>query len=313
MTALRPATFLAALVLALTISACDRSGPAPVGSASIAADASHARFRVVAAENFWGSLAAQLAGDRAQVQSIVTDPEADPHSYQPNAQDARAIAGANMVIINGLGYDEWAHQLVQASPASGRVVLDVGTLLSLPPGSNPHRWYFPGDVRAVIGAIASDYERLDPADAAYFAGRARDLTEVGLARYDALRAQIRARYRGVPVGYSESIFQGLGQDLGLRLLTPYSFARAIAEGTDVTAGDKETVDAQARERRIRVWVFNSQNVTPDVQRVNELARQAHIPIATVTETLSPAGESFQQWQVTQLEALQRALRQATGR
>ena len=117
----------------------------------------------------------------------------------------------------------------------------------------------------------------------------------------------------MPVGYSESIFQGLGQDLGLRLLTPYSFAKAIAEGTDVTAGDKETVDAQAREHRIRVWVFNSQNVTPDVQRVNELARQAHIPIATVTETLSPAGESFQQWQAAQLEVLERALHQATGR
>ena len=156
-------------------------------------------------------------------------------------------------------------------------------------------------------------ERLDPADASYFAARAQLLKEVGLARYDALRAQIRARYDGTPIGYSESIFQGLGQDLGLRLMTPYSFAKAIAEGTDVTAGDKETVDAQAREHRIRVWVFNSQNVTPDVQRVNELARHAHIPIATVTETLSPAGESFQQWQAAQLEDLERALHPATGR
>ncbi len=267
----RPARAPAAVLLVLLASACDRSGPAAVGPAPVAG-APHAHLRVVAAEDFWGSLAAQLAGDRAQVQSIITDPETDPHSYEPNAQDARAIAGANMVIINGVGHDEWAHQLVRASPASGRVVLDVGTLLSLPSGSNPHRWYFPGDVRAVIAAIASDYERLDPADAAYFAGRTRELTEVGLARYNALRAQIRERYLGVPVGYSESIFQGLGADLGLRLLTPYSFVKAIAEGTDVTAGDKETVDAQARERRIRVWVFKSQNVTPDVQRVSELAR-----------------------------------------
>ena len=60
-------------------------------------------------------------------------------------------------------------------------------------------------------------------------------------------------------------------------------------------------------------MFNSQNVTPDVQRVNELARQAQIPIATVTETLSPASDSFQQWQVAELEGLQRALHAATGR
>ena len=151
------------------------------------------------------------------------------------------------------------------------------------------------------------------ATAAYFAARRQDFERRDLARYDALRRHIRARYAGVPVGYSESIFQPLGDDLGLRLLTPYGFAKAIAEGTDVTAQDKQTVDAQASERRIAVWVFNSQNVTPDVQRVNELARAHGIPVATVTETLSPASDSFQQWQVAELQALARALHEATGR
>ena len=125
--------------------------------------------------------------------------------------------------------------------------------------------------------------------------------------------QIRARYGGVAVGYSESIFQPLGEALGLRLLTPYSFTKAIAEGTDVTAADKQTVDRQAVRRLIKVWVFNSQNVTPDVQRVNELAAAAGIPIATVSETLAPAGATFEQWQVSELERLQRALARGTGR
>ena len=74
----------------------------------------------------------------------------------------------------------------------------------------------------------------------------------------------------------------------MKLLTPYSFAKAIAEGTEVSAKDKQTVDNQAQQRLIKVWVYNSQNVTPDVQRINALAKQQHIPIATVTETLSPA-------------------------
>ena len=156
MPALRPASVLAALILALPCRPATARGPLP-SAPPRSRRAPHARFRVVAAENFWGSLAAQLAGDRAQVQSIVTDPETDPHSYQPNAHDARAIAQANMVIVNGVGYDEWAHQLVQTSPAPGRTLLDVGSLLSLPPGSNPHRWYFPGDVDAVIAAITADY------------------------------------------------------------------------------------------------------------------------------------------------------------
>ena len=100
---------------------------------------------------------------------------------------------------------------------------------------------------------------------------------------------------------------------GLRLLTPRSFAKAIAEGTEVTAEDRRTVDRQAEDGEIKVWVFNSQNVTPDVQRVNEIVRAKAIPVATVTETLSPASDSFQQWQVAELEGLRRALRAATGR
>ena len=126
-------------------------------------------------------------------------------------------------------------------------------------------------------------------------------------------ATIRARYAGVPVGYSESIFQPLGEALGLKLLTPYSFAKAIAEGTDVSAADKQTVDTQAQKRLIKVWVYNSQNATPDVQRVNQLARAAHIPITTITETLSPASATFEQWQVAELQNLQQALHQATGK
>ena len=186
---------------------------------------------------------------------------------------------------------------------SGRVTLNVGRLFGLQEGDNPHRWYFPADVYAVVKRSPHDYERLDPGAKGYFAQRRRTFETQGLARYDQLRREIRARYAGTPVGYSESIFQGLGENLGLKLATPYSFAKAIAEGSEVTAQDKRTVDSQAEHHKITVWVFNSQNVTPDVQRVNELARAAHIPIATVTETLSPASDSFEQWQVAELEGL----------
>jgi len=305
--ALRRAPLILVLVaLAVLAGGCDRSSPTSGAAGS-------RRLTVVAAENFWGSIAAQLAGEKGSVQSIIVNPSTDPHSYQPTASDARTMAGAEIAIVNGAGYDEWAQQLLQASPLRGREILNVGALLKLAPGANPHRWYFPADVRVVIDRIVADYDQIDPADAAYFAARRHSLEAFGLARYDALRREIRARYAGVAVGYSESIFQGLGEDLGLRLLTPYSFAKAIAEGTDVTAEDKETVDVQARLHEIKVWVYNSQNVTPDVQRVNDIARTQHIPIVTVTETLSPASASFEQWQVGELEALIRALHRATGR
>jgi zinc/manganese transport system substrate-binding protein len=285
---------------------CDKSDPGGGSGAD-------GRLRVVAAENFWGSIAAQLGGDRVSVSSIIVNPSTDPHSYEPSAQDARTMAGAKLAIVNGIGYDNWAPKLLAASPESGRVVLNVGDLLGSQTGENPHQWYSPASVQKVIEQVVADYDKLDPSGAAYFAQRERAFETMDLARYDALRKEIRTKYAGTPVGYSESIFRPLGEDLHLKLRTPYSFAKAVAEGTDVTAQDKRTVDEQAEGRQIKVWVFNSQNVTPDVQRVNELAKAAGIPIATVTETLDPAGDTFEGWQVEQLEGLLKALREATGR
>ncbi len=292
--------------LAAFVAGCGSSGAPVVGGSA-------ARVQVVAAENFWGSIAAQLGGAKAQVRSIIVNPGTDPHSYEPTPADARTLAGSQLAIVNGVGYDNWGSKLLEASPSSGRVVLNVGNLLGLQAGANPHRWYFPADVQRVIAAVTTAYQRLDPSAAGYFAARRAAFESAGLARYDELRAQIRAKYAGVPVGYSESIFQGLGEDLQLKLLTPYSFVKAIAEGSEVTAQDKRTVDEQAEAREIRVWVFNSQNVTPDVERVNEIARAKGIPIATVTETLSPAADTFEQWQVAELEGLEWALHAATGR
>lgn len=277
------------------------------------ASAAGGPLQVVAAENFWGSIASQLGGSRVSVRSIIVNPNTDPHSYEPTASDARTMATAKLAIVNGIGYDSWASRLLAANPVSGRSTLDVGDLLGLKEGDNPHQWYSPVSVQRVIRAIVADYKRLDPADSAYFAAQERHFETVSLATYNRLRADIRRRFAGVPVGYSESIFQPLGRSLGLKLLTPYSFAKAIAEGTEISAKDKQTVDAQAQRRLIKVWVYNSQNATPDIQRINAICRARRIPIATVTETLDPATLSFEQWQVAELRGLIHALHRPTGR
>lgn len=271
------------------------------------------KVRVVAAENFWGSIARQLGGVHAQVTSVIVNPAQDPHAYEPTTVDGRTMATAQLAIVNGVGYDPWAPKLLAASPVDGRITLTVGSLLHLHDGDNPHRWYDPAGVLVVARRIAADLEKLDPAHKAYFAARLSRFDGPGLASYHTLIAQIRARYSGVPVGASESIFALLAPALGLKLVTPYSFMKAISEGTEVTAQDTITTERQLTAHLVKVWVYNSQNVTPGIQRLNALARAVHIPIATVTETLSPATDSFQQWQVAQLSRLEAALHQATGR
>lgn len=293
-----------AIVLAGLVAGCGASAGAGGGDGKI---------QVAAAENFWGSLAAQLGGSKATVKSVITNPDTDPHSYEPTAADSRTMAIAQLAIVNGIGYDPWAPKLLAADPATGRITLTVGDLLRLKPGDNPHQWYSPAHVEQVIAAITGDLQRLDPKDAGYFAERRGELEQHGLARYKQLIATIRRRYAGVPVGASESIFAPLALALGLNLATPPGFLKAISESTDPTAAEKATVDRQIATHAVKVWVPNSQNSTPDVQRLTAAARAVGIPVVSVTETLAPASASFEQWQSGQLEALRQALARATGR
>jgi zinc/manganese transport system substrate-binding protein len=278
-----------------------------------ASTASGGRISVVAAENFWGSIARQLGGDRVSVTSIISNPNADPHSYEPTPGDGRTVATAQLMILDGIGYDPWAQQLLAANPTSGRTVLNVGDLVHVPVGGNPHRWYDPTNVRQVITQITADYRAIDPKDAAYFDHRRQVYEDVTLAPYNALISSIRSKYAGTPIGASESIVSPLAQALGLDMLTPASFLDAISEGSDPTAADKATIDQQISKRQIAIYVYNTQNATPDVAAQVAEAKSNGIPVATVTETLVPANQTFQAWQVRELQGIQSALAKATGR
>lgn len=286
--------------------------PSVAPSAVPTASGSTAPLNVVAAENFWGSIAAQLGGARVKETSVISDPNTDPHDYEPSPSDARTFAGAAFVIVNGVGYDPWAPQLLDANPVNGRVVLTVGDLVGVAEGGNPHRWYSPPDVRKVIDQITADYKQLDPPNAAYYDAQHDQYVNQGLATYMQLINDIKAKYASTPVGASESIFAPLSDALGLSLLTPASFLEAISEGTDPTASDLQTINQQIQTKQIKVYVYNSQNATPDVQTQVDAAKAQGIPVTTITETLTPPTATFQDWQSTQLKALQAALAQGTG-
>jgi len=270
-------------------------------------------INVAASINAWGSILTQLGGGHVHATSIIPSPDTDPHDYEATPADARTIAGARLFVENGIGYDSWAAKAVAANPDSGRTVLDVGKLVGVPAGGNPHRWYSPSDVDKVADTITADLKKADPDDAGYFDQQRTAFDTTGLATYHKLINDIKTKYAGTPVGASESIFAPLSDALGLKLLTPPSFLKAISEGTDPSPADKSTIDGQITDKKIKVYVFNSQNSTPDVSAQVKAAKKAGIQVSTVTETLSPAGVSFQAWQSAQLQTLADALHKATGK
>lgn len=304
-------------ILILAIAGTTALGAGAVGGVPSAAAGTRrvdsGKVRVVAAEDVWGSIVRQIGGSRVSVTSIVKNPDTDPHDYEPTPSNGRAVASADYVVVNGIGYDPWARKLVDANPDGHRKVLDVGNLVGVKDGGNPHQWYAPTSVLRVAHQVAADLATLDPMHAPEYARRETTFVDTTLGEYQRLIAEIRQKYRGTPVGASESIVAPLAAALGLDLVTPQRLLEAVSEGSDPTAQDRATVERQVKRKQIAIFVFNSQNATPDVKVIVKEAKASRIPVVTVTETLVPAGATFQTWQVRQLRAIEAALAAATGR
>jgi zinc/manganese transport system substrate-binding protein len=263
-------------------------------------------IKVVAAENFWGSLASQLGGTHVNVTSIVTDPNADPHEYESNAADAIAIANAQFVIVNGAGYDAWALQLISASNTPHQVVLNVQELINQPIGANPHFWYSPYYVNDTVAAMYKDLCSIDPALTSYFTQQYTSL-KASLGVYNERIDEIKQQFGGTKVASTESIFEYLANATGLDLVSPPAFMDAVAEGNDPPAQSIVQFDNLITNGTISMLVYNEQTVTPLTQSIKSLASQYNIPIVGVTETIQPSDVEFQVWMNSELLAIQNAL------
>jgi zinc/manganese transport system substrate-binding protein len=261
---------------------------------------------VVAAENVYGSIAQQIGGSHVAVTSILSDPNADPHLFEPGTANGLAVAGARVVIENGLGYDTFMAKLENAAPSSTRTVLTIADVLGVHgKDANSHLWYDVPRLGRIAGAIAGALERADPRHApAYRAGLRRFERSLGPLRQEV--ARIRARFGGAPVAYTEPVPGYLVAAAGLRNLAPASFTRPIEEGSEPAPAAVAAMNALVAKHSIRVLLYNGQAVSPITAQLRDAARAAGIPVVPVSEMLPPH-LTFQRWQLGQARTLAAAL------
>jgi zinc/manganese transport system substrate-binding protein len=264
------------------------------------------KIKVVAAENFWGSLITQLGGNRVNVTSIVTDPNSDPHEYESNSGNARAIANASLVIVNGVGYDDWAIKLLSANNNPNQTVLNVGNLLGRANGTNPHLWYNPAFVNATVRQMYFDLVKIDPANASYYKQRYAAVN-ASLELVDARMGEIKQQFAGTKVASTESIFVYLANATGLDLISPSAFMNAMAEGDDPPVQSVVQFENQLEGGNVSVLVYNEQTVGSLTQQIKQMATQYNVTIVGVTETIQPPDTSFETWMNLELLGLQNAL------
>ena len=262
---------------------------------------------MVAAEDTYGNIAAQIGGPHVTVTSLLTSPNADPHLFEPGTSSGLAVAQARVVLQNGLGYDAFMTRLENASPNAGtRLVVTMADRLGVHGNAaNPHLWYDVPRLNTIARGIATAFIAEDPEHRlSYQEGLVRFESSLQPLRQEVTR--IRTRFHGTPVAYTEPVPGYLVTAAGLRNLAPDSFTRPIEEGTEPSPSAVAAMDELIAKHRIRVLLYNHQAVSAITAQLLAAARSAGIPVVPVSETLPPH-LTFQQWQLGQARALAAAL------
>ncbi|MGH6739697.1 MAG: metal ABC transporter solute-binding protein, Zn/Mn family [Bradyrhizobium sp.] len=263
-----------------------------------------AAIHIVAAENFYGDMARSIAGPDAAIDAILSNPNQDPHDFEASPATARLIADADVVIYNGADYDPWMVALLKASKAADRSEVVAAALMNRKPGDNPHLWYDPATMPAVVRALAAELARRDPTHAGDYDGRLHTYLASLKPLADKI-AELKAKYAGASVTATEPVFGYMAAALGLTMRNE-PFQIAVMNGTEPSPADVAAFEDDLKNHKVRVLFYNNQVSDDLTGRLQQIARAAKVPVVGVSET-EPPNTTFPDWMLNQLVALDRAL------
>ncbi|SPC40165.1 metal ABC transporter solute-binding protein, Zn/Mn family [Latilactobacillus fuchuensis] len=261
------------------------------------------QIQVVSSLDFYGEAAQAVLGQHGQVTSIINSPSLDPHSYEPTTKDAKAVAQADVVIENGLGYDQWLAKVVAGSNSKTQKVIQINQLMNRTDGANEHLWYDLKTMPKLTRQLIKQFSQIDPTHKKTYQKNGQayldKLTQLQ-TQLDGLKAQAK----GQKVAVSEPVFNYALTAMGYQVANSH-FAKAIEDGTDPSPKDIAQMRRLIKQHEIAFLVVNKQEESPVIQQMHELAKAEKVPVVQVTETL-PAKETYLTWMQQQFKAVRKA-------
>ena len=258
------------------------------------------KVQIVASTNVWGDIASQIGGEHVEVTSILSDPEADPHLFESDAKTASQIGTAQLIIVNGLGYDEFMDKLLGATSNKDQTILNVSEVLKSSEDANPHLWYDLPRIQEVAVAIQDDLIKLDPEHTNQY----KQNTQTFIANMQEITSKITEVGGGV--AYTERVAGYLVDDLGLTDKTPTGFSESVENGSEPTPQQVQEFEAILKSGQVKVLLYNNQAINDVTEQLQQTAQAAGVTVVGVSETV-PKGKNFQSWQLAQLDAILKAL------
>ncbi|WP_221584831.1 metal ABC transporter solute-binding protein, Zn/Mn family [Microbacterium sp. G2-8] len=309
------------------------------GASADGAESADGEYTIVASTSVYASLAEQVVGDAAEVTAIIDSATQDPHDYEATARDQLAVQDADLVIMNGGGYDHFMEELIDgANDGSGREALTVVAFNHDYPndgeaeeahdhaedehgehadeehdehehnhieGFNEHVWYDPHTVEHFVEAMAEGLEERIPGAADDIAANAESvITEIGSLE-DQL-AEIEQAHAGATVFFTEPVGGYLAAAAGLEDVTTEGFAESVEAGQDVAPATLLDALESVEGGDVDVLVVNAQTGGSETDRLIEAAEREGVPVVEFAETL-PEGSTYAEWMTDNVDALATAL------
>lgn len=260
-------------------------------------------IEVAASVNQWGTVAKALGGDNVNVTSIINSTNVDAHDYEPTTSDIAKLQKAQVVIVNGAGYDAWA---VKAAQTANATIVNAAEVGGVNDGENPHVW-FSADVRkAVAQAITEAYEQADAAKKNDF-DKMNDQWAAEENNVESKIAEVKQKTDGLAYAATESVASYLAEDMGLADATPSGYARATANESEPTPTDIKQFTDALKAGEIKLLVVNTQEESELTGKITDAAKSVEVPMVELTEQMPEQYDSLTAWMEGLVDAFSQAI------
>lgn len=260
-------------------------------------------IEVAASVNQWGTVAKALGGDNVNVTSIINSTNVDAHDYEPTTSDIAKLQKAQVIIVNGAGYDAWA---VKAAQTANATIVNAAEIGGVNDGENPHVW-FSADVRkAVAQAITEAYEQADAAKKNDF-DKMNDQWAAEENNVESEIAEVKQKTDGLAYAATESVASYLAEDMGLADATPSGYARATANESEPTPTDIKQFTDALKAGEIKLLVVNTQEESELTGKITDAAKSVEVPMVELTEQMPEQYDSLTAWMEGLVDAFSQAI------
>ena len=260
-------------------------------------------IEVAASVNQWGTVAKALGGDNVNVTSIINSTNVDAHDYEPTTSDIAKLQKAQVIIVNGAGYDAWA---VKATQTANATIVNAAEVGGVNDGENPHVW-FSADVRkAVAQAITEAYEQADAAKKNDF-DKMNDRWTAEENNVESKIAEVKQKTDGLAYAATESVASYLAEDMGLADATPSGYARATTNESEPTPTDIKQFTDALKAGEIKLLVVNTQEESELTGKITDAAKSVEVPMVELTEQMPEQYDSLTAWMEGLVDAFSQAI------